>query len=76
MEAFRDQTKNSIMEAVNRDCPSVQENHDWISEFFLAVQDNQILGKLNHDIDVQCILQWRLLWCSGAQRFEQRFAER
>ena len=32
----------------------VQEDHDWISEFSLALQENPILEALNCDIDVPC----------------------
>ena len=38
---IRNQKKNSIVEAVNSVCASVQDNHDCISEFFLVLQENK-----------------------------------
>ena len=43
-----------MMEAINWVCTNVQENHEWGSEFSLALQENQMLGALKYDIDVPC----------------------
>ena len=40
------------MKAINLVCTSVQENHEWVSEFSLVLQESKILGALNYDIDV------------------------
>ena len=45
METFRDRKKGSIMEAVTWVCADVQDDRDWVSECFLVVHDNEILGE-------------------------------
>ena len=64
IEGFRNQKKNSIMEAITCFCARIQHNHEWISEFSLVFQKNKILA-LNYDVDVPCIVQWEMLWCSA-----------
>ena len=49
------------MEAINRVCTSMQENHEWVSEFSMLLLEKRILSALNYDIDVQCMVQWELL---------------
>ena len=52
------------MEAINRICVRILDDHVWISEFNLMVQENKILELLGRDIEVLCVLQWCLLWFS------------
>ena len=63
-----------FLEAINWVCASLQDNHDWISEFSLVLQDNKIMEALSYDIEVSCVVHWELLWY--ALQFEQRFSER
>ena len=66
MEAFRYYTMNLIMEAINWVlCIYFQDDHDWISEYSLVMQENKILEALNYDIDVPCVVQWKKLWYSA-----------
>ena len=43
----------------------MQENHEWVAEFPLVMQENQILEALNCDMEVPCIVQWWMLWYSA-----------
>ena len=43
----------------------VQEDHDWISEFSLALQESPNLKALNCDIDVPCVVRGSMLWFSA-----------
>ena len=36
---------------------------------------NEILGALNYEIDVPCVVQWGLLWFSSLSRLNQRFGD-
>ena len=40
-------------------------NHDWIAEFSLVLQEHKVLGALNHDTEVSCMVHWELLWYSA-----------
>ena len=40
------------MEAANWVCAYCHDNHDWISEFPVVMQETPILEALNCDIDV------------------------
>ena len=35
-------------------CLRVVDNHVWVSEFALAIQENKILRLLDYDIEVPC----------------------
>ena len=43
-------------------CAHCQDNHRWISEFLLLIQETFILEALNHDTDIPCFVQRRMLW--------------
>ena len=46
-------------------CVVILEDHVLVSEFSLALQEKKVLEALTHDIDVPCIVQWRMLWYSA-----------
>ena len=50
MEAVRELQHNSIVEAISWMCSRVQDNHDWISEFSLALDEKTIPGELYCDV--------------------------
>ena len=52
-DIFMNQKKNPIMEAINWVCASAKDNHEWISEFSLILQDSKILGVLISTLVVQ-----------------------
>ena len=49
------------MEAINQVCAYFQNDHDWISQLSLVMQEN----KNNSDIDVPCVGQWEMFWYSA-----------
>ena len=51
------------------------EDDEWVSELTISMQENEVLVALNYDIDVPCVVQWRLLWFSSPTRLNQRFAD-
>ena len=63
--SLREQENNPIIEAIDWVCASVQDNHHWISWFSLVLQESKILGALECDIYVPCVVQWELLWDSS-----------
>ena len=64
-KTFRVNKIYSIIEAVNLVCVDILEDHVLVSEFCLALQETKVLEALTHDIDVPCIVQWRMLWYSA-----------
>ena len=52
------------MEAILLLC-MLQDSHDGMSEVSLATQEGNILEALNCDIEVLCVVQWRLVCCSA-----------
>ena len=57
METFRSRKRESIKAAINWICANVQDDHDWVSELSLVTHENEILGELDHDIEVSCIVR-------------------
>ena len=51
------------------------EGHEWVSELTISMQENENLVALSYEIDVPCVVQWRLLWFSSPSRLNQRFAD-
>ena len=51
--------------ATNWVCAYCQDNHGWISEFFFGDSGTDILEVLNHDTDIPCFVQGRMLWFSA-----------
>ena len=45
-------------------CVDLLEDHVRVSEFSLALQERKVLEAFHLDIDVPCIVQWRMLWYS------------
>ena len=56
------------MESVNLVCDGALEDHEWVSETTISMQENAILVALNYVIDVPC------LWFSSRSQLNQRFA--
>ena len=50
------------MDVISWVCAYSQEDHDWISEFSLALQETTILEASNYDTDVPDVGQWGMLW--------------
>ena len=55
----------SIMEGVNWVCKNALEEHEWVSETTICIQKNENLVAKNYEIDVPCVVRWRLLWFSS-----------
>ena len=52
----------SIMEGVNLVCDDALEDHEWVSELNISIQETEVLVALNYDIEVPFVVQWRMLW--------------
>ena len=64
-----DWTENNLLfdettEPPIRVCAHCQDNHGWTSEILLLMQETYILEALNHEIDIPCFVQRRMLWFS------------
>ena len=66
MDGFRNQKRNSFMEAINWVCARTQHKHDWTSDFSSVLQESTMMAALSYDIDVRCEVQWGLLWYFAA----------
>ena len=66
---------STIMESVGWVCEEAMEGHEWVSELNISMQEKEILVALSYEIDVPCVVQWRLLWFSSPSRLNQRFAD-
>ena len=58
----------SIRESVNRVCEEALEDHQWVSELTISMQENEVLAELDHEIDIPCVVQWGLLWSTAPSR--------
>ena len=47
----------SIMESVTWVCEDALEDHKWVSEFTISMQENEVLVAVNYEIDVPCVVQ-------------------
>ena len=65
MDTFRDKKKESLMEAVNWVCANTQDDHDWVSETFLVVHENEMFGELDYSVEVLSIVHRGFLWYSA-----------
>ena len=63
----------SIMESVNWVCEEACEEHEWVSELTVFMQEEEILVALNYRIDVLCVVQRGVLLFSVPSRLNQRF---
>ena len=63
----------SIVESVNWVCEESFEEHEWVSEHTISMQEEEILEGLDFGIDVPCVVQWGMLWFSAPSRQNQRF---
>ena len=66
---------STIMESVGWVCEEAMEGHEWVSELTISMQETENLVGLKYEIDVPCVVQWRLLWFSSPSRLNQRFAD-
>ena len=64
VEAFRKQ-KIVLLKPLIGPVQAVQKHHDWILQLSFALQENRILGALNYDIEIPCIVQRVPLWYSA-----------
>ena len=54
-----------LLEATHRIFFGLLDDHVWITEFTLVIQENTILELLGYDIKALCVLQCCLLWFSA-----------
>ena len=46
-------------------CDDLLDDHEWVSEFSLALQEKRALEALKFDSEVRCVVQWGMLWSSA-----------
>ena len=61
------------MESVSWVCEDALRDHEWVTELNVILKENEILAALNYDLDVPCVILWRLLWFSSPSRRNQGF---
>ena len=66
--ALGEERRKRLIQDMNRICNRVGEEHVWVSEFHLAVQEQKILEKLQYDIEIPCVWKWCLLWFAAPTR--------
>ena len=64
---------STIMESVSCVCEDAFRDHEWVTELNVIRKENEILAALNYDLDVPCVIQWRLLWFSSLSRLNHTF---
>ena len=52
------------MEAVNWVCDNALDEHVWVSEQTIPVEEAKVLEALQYDREIPCKVQWRMLWFS------------
>ena len=65
MENFMMNKMNSITEAVNGAWGILYEDHEWIPQNSIQRQECEVLKSSHCDIEVPCVVQWRMLWYSA-----------
>ena len=55
-------------------CDDALEDHEWVSELTISIQETEVLVALNHDIEVPCIVQWRMLWFTSPTSLNRIFS--
>ena len=61
MQIVRIYNLRSILEAVNWVCDDALDDRVWVSEITIALQEANILEPLQYDLEIHCVVQWRLL---------------
>ena len=61
-QTFGVNRRNSTMEAVSWVCDGIFDDHEWVSEFSLKLQETNMLEALICDIEVSCVVRWETLW--------------
>ena len=65
MENFMMNKMNSITEAVNGAWGILYEDQEWIPQNSIQRQECEVLKSSHCDIEVPCVVQWRMLWYSA-----------
>ena len=48
------------MEADNWMCDDALDEHVWLSEQTMSSQEAKVLEALQYDLEIPCIVQWRM----------------
>ena len=46
-------------------CDDDLDEHVWVSEQTISLQEAKVLEALRYDLEIPCIVQWRMLWLSA-----------
>ena len=62
----------SIMLCTNWVCAGSSVDHEWVSESTISQHEEEILSMvLDFRINVPCVVQWGLLWCSAPPKLSR-----
>ena len=65
MQNYRILKLRSVKEAVNWVYDDALDEHVWLSELTISLQEAKVLEALQCDSKFLCIVQWRMLWFSA-----------
>ena len=58
-----------IMLCVNWVCAGTFDDHEWVSESTIAMQEEEVMGmELDYENSVPCVVQWCMPWFSAPTR--------
>ena len=52
------------MEAVNSVCDDALDEHVWVPEQTISLEEAKVLEALQYDREIPCQVQWEMLWFS------------
>ena len=52
------------MEAVNGVCDDALDEHVWVPEQTISLEEAKVLEALHYDREIPCKVQWEMLWIS------------
>ena len=62
---------HTITLIVDKTWVSLSQIYEWIQEGSMELHERKIMWFLQDDIEVPCIMQWRLLWCSAPSHLNE-----
>ena len=64
-------TLHPTTEAINKTWNVLHGTHEWLQQHSMELQECKNLKSLQFDIQVPCIMQWRLLWYSARSHLNE-----
>ena len=63
------------MGSVSWVCEDASRDHEWVPEISVILKESEMLAALTYDLDVPCVIQWRLLSFSSPSRLKQALTD-